>query len=72
MDLRTRIKRWRESRGLSKAELARRVGKTRSAIVQWEQGKSAPSRETTEALAGVFGVSIPAFWGSAPRAKRVT
>lgn len=51
------IKRLRESRGWSKAELARMIGKSRAAISQYESGVATPRMGVIEDLAQVFGVN---------------
>ena len=50
----TNIKRFRLRSGLSQEQLAERVGKTRSAISQYESGKIVPRMGVIEDLASVF------------------
>ena len=50
------IKRLREANGLSQAELASRVGKTRTAIWQYEHDETIPRMGVIEDMARVFGV----------------
>ncbi len=45
------IKRLREFRGLSRAELARRAGVSRMTVYHWENGTFVPSRENEMRLA---------------------
>ena len=47
----------RERRGMSQEELADRIGKTRSAVSQYESGKIVPRMGAIEDLASAFGVS---------------
>lgn len=46
----------RDARGLSQGQVAKMVGKTRSAISQYESGAIVPRMGTLEALARVYGV----------------
>ena len=61
MDWRTffgpRLTEVRERMGLSKSELARRIGTRHVAIVEFEKGRKFPSVETLVALAHVLEVS---------------
>ena len=50
------IKKYREMRGLSQEQLADMVGKTRSAISQYESGKIIPRMGAVEDLADALGV----------------
>lgn len=52
------IKALREMKGLSQSDVGRLVGKTRSAVSQWEHGVSSPSMETASKLADAFGVKL--------------
>ena len=51
------IKRYRENLGLSMNQLAKRIGKSRSAISQYENGEIMPRMGTIEDLARALGVS---------------
>ena len=37
------LRQWRQLAGLTQEELAKAVGRNRTTIVAWEQGKSAPN-----------------------------
>lgn len=50
------IKALREHAGISQEELGKKIGKTRSAISQYESGKIIPRMGVIEQLASVFGV----------------
>ncbi len=52
-----RIKNLREQKGFTQAELARKLGITRSSVNAWEMGISAPSTQYVVELANTFGVS---------------
>lgn len=56
MGLKENIKRLREERSLTQAQLAEHLGLTRSAVTQWETGWSQPKMGTVENLAEFFGV----------------
>ena len=58
-----KIKRLREARGWSQAELARRLGVTRNGANSWEQGLSMPSPACLVELARVFSVSTDYLLG---------
>lgn len=55
------IKKLREEKGLSQAELARLINKTRAAISQYENGDTTPRMGVIEDMASVFGVKKSAI-----------
>lgn len=67
LDLGQKVKKLRESRDWSQAELARRVGVTKSAISTYELGIRTPSADVVRAFAKVFGVSADYLLGLAER-----
>ena len=52
-----RIKALRETKGYTQAELAKRLGVTRSSVNAWELGISVPSTQYIVELATIFDVS---------------
>ena len=58
-----RIKTLRESFGITQAELARRLGVTRSGVNAWEMGISVPSTQCVVELALLFNVSTDYLLG---------
>ena len=56
-DISTNIRRLREDAGLSQERLAAKIGKTRSAISQYENGTSMPRMGVVEDLARALGVT---------------
>ena len=52
-----RIKALREKKGITQAELARKLGVTRSGVNAWELGISVPSTQYIVELAAIFSVS---------------
>lgn len=50
----TRITKLRESAGISQAELARRLGISRSSVNSWESGLAAPTAQYIVAMAKLF------------------
>lgn len=50
------IKRLREGKGWSQAELAERIGKSRAAISQYEHNETTPRMGVIEDMCSVFGV----------------
>lgn len=53
-----RIKELRQSKGLTQAELATKLGVTRQAVSLYEKGQIKPKIETLKKLAYYFGVSV--------------
>ena len=58
-----KVKKLREQKGLSQAELARLLGITRSSVNAWEMGISVPSTQYIFDLAGVFDISTDYLLG---------
>lgn len=48
----------RVNAGLTQEDVAKRLGKSKNTVVNWEKGKSAPDIETGKALAKLYGVSV--------------
>lgn len=69
MDISERITRWRDRKGITKAELARRVGVSSAAITQWEAGDANPSVESVEKITKALDITMAMFFGQAPAAK---
>lgn len=67
LELGEKIKRLRESRDWSQADLARRSGITKSAISTYELGMRTPSADVVCAFAKVFGISADYLLGIAER-----
>lgn len=65
-----RIRAVRERRGLTQAELARRIGRSASVLSAVERGRTLPGFDILRRLAAVLGVSIVDFFqpaGGGPR-----
>ena len=58
-----RIKELRETMGLTRVQLADRLGVTVVAVRKWETGLSMPSAEKLPILADLLGCSIDALYG---------
>lgn len=56
------VRRWRQQKCWSHADLAKKLGVSRPCIAQWEAGKTAPAESRLRDLARVFGVSVPDFY----------
>lgn len=71
MNIGSRIKRWREARGLSRQDLAKAVGVTDAAVYQWEgtgeTPKTTPSLANLERVAEALGVTLAKFYGPVPK-----
>jgi transcriptional regulator with XRE-family HTH domain len=73
MDVGARIAAWREAKGLSPQELAKRVGVSGPAVYQWEgsgETKTTPTTENLMKVADALGITMEQFWGPLPTAKR--
>lgn len=57
------IKKYREARGMSQSDVARRLGVSRACVSLWEHGESRPKMGNVEALSGVFGVPVSTLVG---------
>lgn len=60
------VKELRERAGYSQEELGAKLGKTRSAVSQYESGKIIPRMGVIEELASIFGVSKSEIIGDTP------
>lgn len=49
---------YRKTRGMTGADLERRIGVSHSVYSQWKNGQSKPSPKSIKALAEVFGISV--------------
>lgn len=58
-----RIKALREQRSITQAELAKRLGITRSSVNAWEMGISVPSTQYLVEVANIFKVSTDYLLG---------
>lgn len=63
MDISRQLTKLRLERGLSRQEVADKIGVTKVAVGQWENNKSIPRRENMDALSRLFGISIPELLG---------
>lgn len=64
-----RLREWRErrvARGISKADMARRVGISRSYVTRLEQGKVLPGLVVALRLARYFGCQVEVLFPLAP------
>ena len=60
------IKRLREAKGMTQAELARRLDVGDKAVSKWEIGKGLPDISLLESLAAALGVSLLELFAGAP------
>ncbi len=58
MALGERIKKCRQSAGMSQEKVAELVGVSRQAVTKWEANQSAPNTENLFKLAGIFGTTV--------------
>lgn len=61
-----RVKQLRKDNGWSQDEMAQKLGVTRSAIGNWEQGTREPTYETLEAVADLFNCEMQYLIGEKP------
>ena len=65
------IVRYRKELGLTQEALAQKLGVTNQAVSKWESGQSCPDIALLPALADLFGITIDALFGRAPKALAV-
>lgn len=58
----TRIKKLRESSGMTQTELAEKIGVSKSVVSAYEKGIRNPSNKTLQLIADIFGVSLLSFF----------
>lgn len=58
------IARARKEAGLSQADLSQEIYVTRQALSNWERGRTRPSQESVEKIAGVLGVTAEHLLGA--------
>lgn len=64
------IRRLREAKGITQAELAEQIGVTGQAVSKWETAKGLPDIALIESLAGALGVSVMELMNGAPVVNR--
>lgn len=57
------IKKYREEKGYTQEEVARRLGVTQGAVWQWENGKTLPRPATLCELADILGTTVKKLLG---------
>jgi transcriptional regulator with XRE-family HTH domain len=57
-ELAEQVRQLRETKGLSQAELARRIGSTQPSVARLEAGGVAPTIETLERVAAALGLEL--------------
>jgi len=71
VDVASRLRELRESRGISMRTLATKSGLSANALSMIERGKTSPSVSTLYKLADALGVSITAFFGGESEKRQV-
>jgi Zn-dependent peptidase ImmA (M78 family)/DNA-binding XRE family transcriptional regulator len=61
------LKRWRNIRGFTQAELAEKAGVSRQGYMKLERGDSAPRTETLLSIANALGIQVPELIKEEPR-----
>ena len=59
---RDRLRAFREFHQLSHKDFADQIGKSRSAVINWENGKGSPSALDLDHISSVFDVEPVSFW----------
>lgn len=67
--IQTNLKRFREIKGISQAQLARAIGVGVSTVGMWENGKNKPDSKNLEKLAEFFSVSVSDLYADDVRAN---
>lgn len=57
------IKKYREEAGLTQTELGDKIGKAKTTVASWEQGKSLPDPGLLYRIAGYLGKDIRQMYG---------
>jgi transcriptional regulator with XRE-family HTH domain len=56
LTLGNRVRKWRLERGLFQVDLAKRVGVSEMTIVNWEKGRTRPTKKNFKRLKGIMGI----------------
>ena len=59
-----RIRQLRESRGLTRVQMAALIGVSKGLVSMWEAGNKKPSMKTSVKICNNFNVSLDHLWGS--------
>lgn len=62
-----RLRRFRESSGLERKEVAEILGVKVGTVGHWENGINEPNMETLKKLSEIYNVSISEFYGEEPK-----
>ena len=71
LELGERIRGLREARGISQAELGRRIGSTQPAIARLEAGRVSPTLETLDRVAAALGMELLVGFTDAQRHQHI-
>jgi ribosome-binding protein aMBF1 (putative translation factor) len=69
-ELGAEVRRLRESKGMSQAELARRIGSTQPSVARLEAGGVAPTIDTLERIATALGLKLAVRFTKPPAHTR--
>lgn len=64
MKINEKLKMLMENKGITNYRLAKEIGCSPTTVGYWLQGKSAPTAESIQAIAGYFGVSTDYLMGT--------
>ncbi len=70
MELREKLTALRKEKGLSQAELAKRLRVSRQSVSKWENGAAIPTTENLRYLSELYGVSLECLFGDVPLAPK--
>lgn len=71
MDLTSRLKAWREHKGLSQRKLAKLLDVTPQCVCMWESGNNLPSHRNLTKFVELMGITMPRLYGPLPKPKKV-
>lgn len=69
MKLGHRIATWRQSKGWTQAQLAKKVHLFPPSVSQWEIGETVPTTQNITKLVRALGVSLEQFYGEPPHVE---
>lgn len=73
MDLGTRIRSWRASRGYTQGELAKLAGVSVAAVCLWEgtgKRQNSPSQKHLDKVVKGLGLTLEKFYGKVPKPSK--
>ncbi len=63
------LRQWREHRGLTVSELARRARISHPSVFRWETGEREPRGKNLDRLARALGLTVPELYAAPPKSE---